>query len=115
VDALRDLDDALSMVHLFAQVASSKLVPPTRVQACARLANEFQAYVARTRSLRKVFVSIKGFYYQAEVQGVSLTWVVRCARFCTFSSQPLFAPPPSILPCVLVPCLAVGVLRSSHV
>lgn len=76
MDALRDLDDALSMVHLFAQVASSKLVPPTRVQACARLANEFQAYVARTRSLRKVFVSIKGFYYQAEVQGVTLTWVV---------------------------------------
>lgn len=30
-----------------------------------RLATEFQAYVARTRSLRKVFVSIKGFYYQA--------------------------------------------------
>ena len=76
MDALRDLDDALSLVHLFSQVASSKLVPPTRVQACARLASEFQAYVARTRSLRKVFISIKGFYYQAEIQGVTLTWVV---------------------------------------
>ena len=53
------------LVASLAQVSSSKLVPPPRVHACMRLATEFQAYVARTRSLRKVFVSIKGFYYQA--------------------------------------------------
>eukprot|EP00315_Gephyrocapsa_oceanica_P039891 CAMPEP_0185480832 /NCGR_PEP_ID=MMETSP1366-20130426/6579_1 /TAXON_ID=38817 /ORGANISM="Gephyrocapsa oceanica, Strain RCC1303" /LENGTH=322 /DNA_ID=CAMNT_0028088451 /DNA_START=22 /DNA_END=986 /DNA_ORIENTATION=+ len=75
-DALQDLDDALSLVHLFAMVSPSKLVPPVRVHACAALAAQWQAYVARTRSLRKVFVSIKGFYYQADVQGVTLTWVV---------------------------------------
>ena len=35
-----------------------------------------QAYIARTRSLRLVFISIKGIYYQADVMGVTVTWVV---------------------------------------
>merc|ERR1719193_2439047 len=33
-------------------------------------------YVIHTQSLRKVFVSIKGIYYQAEIQGHPVTWVV---------------------------------------
>jgi pescadillo protein len=37
---------------------------------------EFNAYVVRTNALRKVFVSIKGFYYQAEILGQSVTWLV---------------------------------------
>lgn len=75
VDALQELDDVLCLVFLFASLAPSKLVPATTVQACARLRREFLAYVARTRALRKVFVSIKGIYYEAEVAGVTLTWV----------------------------------------
>ena len=37
---------------------------------------EFQAFVVRTHALRKAFVSVKGFYFQAEVQGQLLTWLV---------------------------------------
>eukprot|EP00316_Scyphosphaera_apsteinii_P019867 CAMPEP_0119336936 /NCGR_PEP_ID=MMETSP1333-20130426/92938_1 /TAXON_ID=418940 /ORGANISM="Scyphosphaera apsteinii, Strain RCC1455" /LENGTH=665 /DNA_ID=CAMNT_0007347873 /DNA_START=90 /DNA_END=2087 /DNA_ORIENTATION=+ len=83
-DALNELDDALCLVHLFASLASSKFVPAERVHMCARLAREFQAYIVHSRALRKVFVSIKGFYYQAEIHGVTLTWVVPH----TFSQQP---------------------------
>lgn len=43
---------------------------------CDRLCLEFQAFVARTHSLRKSFVSIKGIYYQADVQGEPVTWLV---------------------------------------
>lgn len=41
-----------------------------------RLAMEFNAYVVRTNALRKVFISIKGFYYQAEILGQPVTWLV---------------------------------------
>ena len=43
---------------------------------CIRLAREFQSYVARAHALRKVFVSIKGVYYQAEIHGQAITWLV---------------------------------------
>lgn len=37
---------------------------------------EWNAYIARTSALRHVFVSVKGFYYQADVAGCSVTWLV---------------------------------------
>ncbi|KAG2488833.1 hypothetical protein HYH03_012632 [Edaphochlamys debaryana] len=78
VDALRDLDDALTMVHLFATLpAESKYDIPTKaVHTARRLALEWQAYVVRSNSLRRVFVSVKGYYFQASVLGQSVTWLV---------------------------------------
>ncbi|CAI0440156.1 unnamed protein product [Linum tenue] len=77
VDALRDLDDCLSMVHLFAALpAVERLkINVERVHSCRRLSHEWQAYVARCHKLRKVFVSVKGIYYQAEVEGQKITWL----------------------------------------
>jgi pescadillo len=46
-----------------------------RSEACRRLVREWQFLMARTRSLSKVFVSIKGVYFQAEVQGLPVTWL----------------------------------------
>ena len=65
----------LCLVCLFGTIAPSKYVPAARIANCARLRREFLAHVARTGALRKTFISIKGIYYQAEVHGVSLTWV----------------------------------------
>lgn len=76
-DSLRDLDDALSLVMLFANLpASGSAVGAETVQACARLCAQWQLYVMQARALRKVFLSIKGIYFQAEIRGQSITWLV---------------------------------------
>lgn len=75
-DAVRDLDDALSLIVLFAHLPSNSLVPPEMIANCSRLFAEWQLYVMRTNALRKVFLSIKGIYYQAQVKGQSVTWIV---------------------------------------
>lgn len=77
VDALRDLDDCLSMVHLFAALPAieREKIEVKRVHNCRRLSHEWQAYISRCHKLRKVFISVKGIYYQAEVEGQKVTWL----------------------------------------
>jgi len=76
VDALRDLDDALSMVFLFASLPQTSKIKFEFVQKCKRLKVEFQHYIIASKSLQKVFISVKGIYYQAEIKGQKITWVV---------------------------------------
>ncbi|KZO95071.1 hypothetical protein CALVIDRAFT_528428 [Calocera viscosa TUFC12733] len=76
VDAVRDIDDALCLVHLFAMLPANDRIAPDVIENCARLAAEWQLYVMRTQALRKVFLSIKGMYFQAEVMGQNVTWLV---------------------------------------
>ncbi|CAI5958147.1 unnamed protein product [Closterium sp. NIES-65] len=78
IDAIRDLDDALTMLHLFATLPADATfrIPATRVNNARRLSLEWQAYITRTHALRKVFVSVKGIYYQAQVVGQPVTWLV---------------------------------------
>lgn len=76
VDALSDMDDALCLVHLFAMMPAGKGVDANTSENCLRLVREWNNYVAASRSLTKVFVSIKGIYYQANVQGQTVTWLV---------------------------------------
>ncbi|EFP80691.2 uncharacterized protein PGTG_06647 [Puccinia graminis f. sp. tritici CRL 75-36-700-3] len=75
-DAIRDLDDALSLIILFANLPSTNHVSPKVIANCARLAAEWQIYVMKSRSLKHVFLSIKGIYYQAEIEGQRVTWLV---------------------------------------
>ncbi|KAI0094704.1 Pescadillo N-terminus-domain-containing protein [Irpex rosettiformis] len=76
VDAVRDIDDALCMIFLFASLPSSAKLSSDLVDNCARLAAEWQLYVIHTQALRKVFLSIKGVYYQAEICDQTVTWLV---------------------------------------
>ncbi|PWA19581.1 hypothetical protein CCH79_00006978 [Gambusia affinis] len=76
IDALRDIDDALCMCFLFSTFARTGKCHVQTIQLCRRLTVEWMNYVIVSRSLRKVFLSIKGIYYQAEVMGQLITWLV---------------------------------------
>ncbi|ROW07869.1 hypothetical protein VMCG_03667 [Cytospora schulzeri] len=76
IDALRDLDDCLSMLFLFANLPSTSTVPAKMIARCERLCLEFEHYLITSNSLRKSFLSIKGIYYQATIQGEDILWLV---------------------------------------
>ncbi|XP_053409758.1 pescadillo homolog [Nycticebus coucang] len=75
IDALRDLDDALSMCFLFSTFPWTSKCHVQTIQLCHQLTVEFMHYVIAARALRKVFLSIKGIYYQAEVLGQPIVWI----------------------------------------
>ncbi|ORZ05791.1 Pescadillo N-terminus-domain-containing protein [Absidia repens] len=76
VDALRDMDDAISMLYLFSQMPVDSRIKAKTVKSCQTLIAEFQNYVMQAKCLRKVFFSIKGIYYQADIKGQTVTWIV---------------------------------------
>jgi len=75
-DSLADLDDCLTMLFLFATFPNIKVVNERILNQCRRLTVEFMHFVIHTQALRKVFVSIKGIYFQADIQGHPVTWVI---------------------------------------
>ena len=76
IDALRDLDDPLCMIFLFAAMPSQGRVTAPKTLACGELCRHWLYYVAKARCLQKVFASVKGFYYQVEIMGERITWLV---------------------------------------
>ena len=46
------------------------------VANCRRIAFEWMNYCIHAQCIRKVFVSIKGYYYQVELKGETITWLV---------------------------------------
>lgn len=75
-DALRDIDDALNMLFLFANLPATDQVSSTLTREAQAICNQWLAFVAKERLVRKVFVSIKGVYYQADVRGEEIRWLV---------------------------------------
>jgi pescadillo protein len=76
--ALEDLDDCLCTLALFAALPAdlAKSIDPVSVRESAKLYDDFLLYVTSTGRLRKVFASIKGFYFQAELPGgIAVTWL----------------------------------------
>ncbi|XP_072163473.1 pescadillo homolog [Diadema setosum] len=76
VDALRDIDDPLTLCSLFSTFRKNAKVQSEVIPLCRRLIVEFMNYVIASRSLQKVFLSIKGIYFQVEVQGQTITWII---------------------------------------
>lgn len=76
-DAIRDLDDAVSMLALFQSLSADQArnIPVEAITEATQLYQEFQLYCIRAQALRKVFASIKGYYFQAEICGQAVTWL----------------------------------------
>ncbi|KAL0104908.1 hypothetical protein PUN28_016510 [Cardiocondyla obscurior] len=76
IDALRDLDDCLTLCFLFSTFPSLAHIPRDQSLLCRRLTMEFLHAIIVAKALRKVFISIKGYYYQADIKGQTVTWIV---------------------------------------
>lgn len=81
IDALRDLDDCLTLCFLFSTFPSLPNIPRDQSYLCRRLTIEFMHAAITARALRKVFVSIKGYYFQVELKGQTITWIMP-HQFC---------------------------------
>ncbi|MFH4980761.1 hypothetical protein AB6A40_007470 [Gnathostoma spinigerum] len=78
--ALRDLDDPLCLCFAFSVLPHTSKIPTKFITECYRLTAEFNHFVIESQALTKVFVSIKGIYYQAEIMGEKVTWLVAHER-----------------------------------
>jgi pescadillo len=65
VDALRDLDDALCLISLFANLPQHQTLEISKqdIETCGKLVKEFMLYCTVTQCFKKAFFSIKGIYY----------------------------------------------------
>ncbi|AYU75861.1 Pescadillo N-terminus/BRCA1 C Terminus (BRCT) domain containing protein, putative [Leishmania donovani] len=85
IDAIRDVDDAMSMIHLYAFL-SPEIKSDTTIEIhhsltsgmsekAKEVCERWDRYVARARVLTKGFISIKGYYYEAIVKGERVRWL----------------------------------------
>ena len=74
--ALDDLDDCLSLVYLFATLPGAGRVTPEHTATCKGLCRAWENAVALSGGLTKAFISIKGVYFSADVEGKAVTWLV---------------------------------------
>jgi pescadillo protein len=75
-DALSDLDDALTLSYLFAALPAEKNIKSKVAGKAKTLVAAWGAYCATTGSISKSFISVKGVYLEATVQGSQIRWVV---------------------------------------
>ncbi|EFX87801.1 hypothetical protein DAPPUDRAFT_306492 [Daphnia pulex] len=80
LDALNDLDDCLTLCFFYSTLPRDTKVPANLISLCRRLTVEFLHYVIAAKALRKVFISVKGIYYQVEIKGQPVTILINHLR-----------------------------------
>jgi pescadillo protein len=76
VDAISDMDDALTLVYLFAALPSEAHIKTKVTNNANALAAAWGSYCATTSSITKSFISVKGIYMEANIRGSTVRWVV---------------------------------------
>uniref|UniRef100_A0A182NK71 Pescadillo homolog n=1 Tax=Anopheles dirus TaxID=7168 RepID=A0A182NK71_9DIPT len=76
IDAIKELDDCMTLLFMFSTFPATKVITRELTRMSRRLTVEFMHYVIAAQALRKVFISIKGYYFQAEIKGETVTWIV---------------------------------------
>lgn len=76
VDALSDLDDALTLVYLFAALPSTTSIKSKMVSKAKQLAAAWGAYCSTSACITKSFISVKGVYLEATIKGIPIRWIV---------------------------------------
>uniref|UniRef100_A0A182PUX3 Pescadillo homolog n=1 Tax=Anopheles epiroticus TaxID=199890 RepID=A0A182PUX3_9DIPT len=76
IDAIKELDDCMTLLFMFSTFPATKVITRDLTRMARRLTVEFMHYVIAAQALRKVFISIKGYYFQAEIKGETVTWIV---------------------------------------
>lgn len=76
MDALSDLDDALTLSYLFAALPSAGDIKSSVVLKAKNLVASWGAYCATTCCITKSFISVKGVYLEASIQGTTVRWIV---------------------------------------
>lgn len=84
-DAVKDIDDAMSMITLYAflppEVKSDTTVETHHVltsglhERAKEICNAWNDYVCKAKVLSKAFISIKGYYYEAIVRNERVRWL----------------------------------------
>lgn len=76
-DAIRDLEDPLNLINTFASIPSHRAfkVPPVVTNEAAKVKHFFNNFVIKSGCLQKVFLSIKGIYFECNIQGNPVLWL----------------------------------------
>ena len=77
IDALQDIDDALCLICIFANLPKFDLlkISAEKVNMSKRLLREFYLYTSINKNIKKGFISIKGIYLTCEINGEEITWL----------------------------------------
>ena len=76
VDALSDIDDALTLTYLFAALPSENYMKAKVINTAKSLAAAWGAYCATAGCVTKSFISVKGVYLEANIRNVPVRWIV---------------------------------------
>jgi len=76
VDAISDLDDALTLTYLFAALPSTTAIKAKMGGKAKALAAAWGAYCSTAGCITKSFISVKGVYLEATIRGIPIRWVV---------------------------------------